>query len=227
MTEKMIISKNAKIEKLKLRYSIEDFLKKCDIFKISDLLEYTEEDIAFLRRKDKYMQRNRLGNKRAREINDVLKRYGFKLKEEPKESLLELNLSGRVYSLLKENNINTIEQLTKMTEGGLLTVKYIGPETVKEIKMKLEEKGKSLRVSYKQQSGNCYRKRRKRTNFEPEIKKLSLTGKTYNALMRLGIDTIDKILNYPYQDLIKKKGIGDKMLEEVDKKVKVFISQKS
>lgn len=50
-----------------------------------------------------------------------------------------LDLSVRTWSLLKRNNINTIEQLENMDDDGLMNMRSMGKKTLEEIKEKLNE----------------------------------------------------------------------------------------
>ncbi len=50
----------------------------------------------------------------------------------------KLNLSKRVYQLLKRKNINTIEQLKNMNDDDLYNMNGLGEESLKEIKHKLK-----------------------------------------------------------------------------------------
>lgn len=56
----------------------------------------------------------------------------------------ELDFSVRAYNCLKRHGINTLKDITKMTEMDLMKVRNMGKHTAEEIKRKLEEYGLSL-----------------------------------------------------------------------------------
>lgn len=59
----------------------------------------------------------------------------------------ELDLSVRSYNCLKRNSINTVEQLTQLTEAEMLQVRNLGKKSLDEVKYKLEELGLGLKES--------------------------------------------------------------------------------
>ena len=56
----------------------------------------------------------------------------------------ELNLSRRTYNALYYANINTINDLSKLSKQGLLKIKGIGDWSFNELKLRLEEHGVTL-----------------------------------------------------------------------------------
>lgn len=59
--------------------------------------------------------------------------------------LYDMNWTIRAMKALKRGNITTIEELTRTTAQELLTVKGLGPTTLREIKERLKLRGLSLR----------------------------------------------------------------------------------
>lgn len=62
-----------------------------------------------------------------------------------KTTIEELDLSVRSYNCLKRACINTVGDLTQMTEEDLVRVRNLGRKSIKEIKEKLESRGLGLR----------------------------------------------------------------------------------
>ncbi|MDD3461890.1 MAG: DNA-directed RNA polymerase subunit alpha [Mesotoga sp.] len=54
----------------------------------------------------------------------------------------------------------------------------------------------------------------------PTIEELELSVRAYNCLKRENIDTVDKLLNYREEDLLKIRNFGQKSIQEVKNKVK-------
>jgi DNA-directed RNA polymerase subunit alpha len=54
----------------------------------------------------------------------------------------------------------------------------------------------------------------------PTIEELELSVRAYNCLKRENIDTVDKLLNYREDDLLKIRNFGQKSIQEVKNKVK-------
>lgn len=65
-----------------------------------------------------------------------------RLAESP--SIVELNLSPRTFNVLYYANINTINDLTKMSEQELLKIKGLGKWSFNELKLRHEEYGARL-----------------------------------------------------------------------------------
>lgn len=53
------------------------------------------------------------------------------------------------------------------------------------------------------------------------IERLDLSIRAYNALKRAGLDTVEDILNCPY-DLIKVRNLGQKSIEEIKTKIREY-----
>ena len=72
--------------------------------------------------------------------------------DDKKEKVLEmtieeLDLSVRAYNCLKRAGINTVEELTKMTEEDMMKVRNLGRKSLEEVQQKLAEVGLSLRTT--------------------------------------------------------------------------------
>ena len=57
----------------------------------------------------------------------------------------ELDLSVRSYNCLKRAGINTLQELTDMTESDMMRVRNLGRKSLEEVKNKLTDLGLSLR----------------------------------------------------------------------------------
>jgi hypothetical protein len=56
----------------------------------------------------------------------------------------ELKLPARQYNTLRREGVLTVGNLSDRTEAQLLAIEHVGPQTIKEIKQKLAERGLSL-----------------------------------------------------------------------------------
>ena len=63
------------------------------------------------------------------------------------KSIDDLDLSVRSYNCLKRAGINTVEELTKMTEEDMMKVRNLGRKSLEEVQQKLAEVGLSLRTT--------------------------------------------------------------------------------
>lgn len=61
-------------------------------------------------------------------------------------------------------------------------------------------------------------------NSKMDLDKLGLSPRTYNALCRAGILTIDRLCNTSRADLRRLKNVGDKMVAEIDEKIAAYIA---
>lgn len=57
-----------------------------------------------------------------------------------------------------------------------------------------------------------------------DLDKLGLSPRTYNALCRAGILTIDQLCNTTRTDLRRLKNVGNKMVAEIDEKLAAYIA---
>ena len=57
-----------------------------------------------------------------------------------------------------------------------------------------------------------------------DLDKLGLSPRTYNALCRAGILTIDQLCNTSRKDLRRLKNVGPKMVAEIDEKLAAYIA---
>lgn len=87
------------------------------------------------------------------ELSENIKEKSFMIEHEDDTSnkklektvIEELDLSCRSYNCLKRASINTVGELTQMTEEDLVRVRNLGRKSIKEIKEKLESRGLGLR----------------------------------------------------------------------------------
>lgn len=85
-------------------------------------------------------------------IDAVLKEFGFDLKlttPEDESPIDVLGLSVRSYNCLKRSGVNTIKELTLMTENELRNVRNLGPRCTEEVIVALEKFGYSLKINEK------------------------------------------------------------------------------
>lgn len=55
-----------------------------------------------------------------------------------------------------------------------------------------------------------------------DLKTLALSTRIYNALVKVGIDTVEKLEKMPQSELQKIKGISKKSIEEIEEKLLNF-----
>lgn len=115
------------------------------IFKISELENYSKDDL---------LKFKNLGQLSINEIETKLNSVGKRLKVDKgdskgKDGVFQLNLQPIIFNALYKKGILKISQLEKCTESDLLEIRFIGPEAIKEIKLKLKSVGKKLKVKKK------------------------------------------------------------------------------
>ncbi|MBR3004215.1 MAG: DNA-directed RNA polymerase subunit alpha, partial [Lachnospiraceae bacterium] len=82
------------------------------------------------------------------EMGNVIKEAGDEVDSKGFNMVIEdLDLSVRSYNCLKRAGIQTVEELTQKTEEEMMRVRNLGKKSLKEVKDKLENLGKSFRSS--------------------------------------------------------------------------------
>ncbi len=82
------------------------------------------------------------------EMANVIKEAGDEVDAKGFNMVIEdLDLSVRSYNCLKRAGIQTVEELTQKTEEEMMRVRNLGKKSLKEVKDKLENLGKSFRSS--------------------------------------------------------------------------------
>ena len=84
----------------------------------------------------------------VKEMANVIKEAGDEVDSKGFNMVIEdLDLSVRSYNCLKRAGIQTVEELTQKTEEEMMRVRNLGKKSLKEVKDKLENLGKSFRSS--------------------------------------------------------------------------------
>lgn len=90
----------------------------------------------------------------VKEMANVIKEAGDEVDSKGFNMVIEdLDLSVRSYNCLKRAGIQTVEELTQKTEEEMMRVRNLGKKSLKEVKDKLENLGKSFRSSDLQNLG--------------------------------------------------------------------------
>lgn len=164
-------------------------------------------------------------SQRMRKIYSILKKrinvdYCVKLNSEKNKLLLlskdifSLGLSIKAYNLLKKNNINTVEDLVKLSIENLKEIDFLGPKILEEIYEKVCSNG--LEFGFKIDSNsvenneNC-----KELLLSEGIESLGLSNRAYNCLKRNYIDTIGDLVRNTYTDITHIKSLGFKASSEI------------
>lgn len=131
-------------------------------------------------------------------------------------SIERLNLSARVYNALKREGIDTLQDLLSAHEQGTLYgIRKLGTKSYKEIKDKIAEvTAEGYQFEEKYVEIEIPRKK------QIEIEKLNMSVRVYNALKRVGIDTLQDLLTaYEQGSLINVSNLGAKSYEEIKRTI--------
>ena len=110
----------------------------------------------------------------------------------------ELDLSVRAFNCLKRGNVNTVCDLINKTEDELLRMRNMTPKVVDEIQKKLEMMGLTL--------ADCADNGRK-VSIQPF------------PLKRVGINSVEELINKPEDEMHQVRNMGKKSLVEVQRKL--------
>lgn len=134
-----------------------------------------------------------------------------KRKEEANKYLKSLNLSHYAYSRLTELGIITIEDFKNISLDDLFQIINIDKSEIEDITKKLSERGIVLE-----------RKKAEQGQFENMTltEPLQLSDRTFKAIFKDGIRTIDDLKNTTIESLLKStRGLGKKGVDEIVQKL--------
>lgn len=200
------INLESPIEELLLSARAYNALIRDGIKTIEQLINYTDQDLLKIRN---------LGAKSLEEVITRLQGYGFSLKKvevksiEKESSIAKLEFTFQISEVLRANEIETVGQLIGYTEQELL--KILNFRQLTKVNMKLQEYGLGLKEEEAKTIDN-----------KGDIEELQLSTRSYSALTRSGVKTINQLIEYTDQDLLKLWNFGTKSLEEVKCKLQKY-----
>lgn len=117
------------------------------------------------------------------------------------ESISSIQLSVRSHNALMRAGIDTIQKLIEASDSMISNIRNLGPKGCEEI------------FSKKDELKNRYGEKRKENKTPIDV--LNMKGAIYNILMRLGIDTVEKLVKLDEKTLLNYKNIGPKKLKDI------------
>ncbi len=202
------------IDVLKLSDENKNALKKANIITINDLTNLTKFELF------KIID---IEVTELKEIESSLNSFGLSFK---KESFLEiskklkkvpielLDLSERSFNALQRANVTTINDLIGKTKFELSKIDGIGEKELEKIEICLQNFGLSFKVESFSKMPEDLKKL--------PIEVLNLSERSFNALKRANVMTIDDFSKMTKFELSKKNGIGVKILQEVEESLRNF-----
>ncbi len=193
------MKKERRIDELLLSNRAINALKRVHIETIEQLMTKTENELFKI---------PNLGEKTRLEILKVISQQEEEKVEIDKEGKIEnLNLPIRCIRKLKKSGINSINVLLKYTKNELREIDGIGSKTVEDICKRLKIIDLELQpVSLE---------------YPNDILILNLSLRSYNALKRANINTIDQLI--AITDLKNIDGVGEISAEEIKLKLNSYI----
>lgn len=123
-----------------------------------------------------------------------------------------LKLSNSTENRLRRAGIHTVESLLKMTEDEINALRNVGERTFREITDSISKQGYTF-------FDDKARRNSKENGKSLPLSKLKLCLKTYNALLRAGIDTIEALTKMTSEEIDKIPNIGIVAHAEIVEKV--------
>lgn len=193
------MKKERRIDELLLSNRAINALKRVHIETIEQLMTKTENELFKI---------PNLGEKTRLEILKAVNQQEEEKVEIDKEGKIEnLNLPIRCIRKLKKSGINSINELLKYTKNELREIDGIGSKTVEDICKRLKIIDLELQpVSLE---------------YPNDILILNLSLRSYNALKRANINTIDQLI--AITDLKNIDGVGEISAEEIKLKLNSYI----
>ena len=142
-----------------------------------------------------------------------------------------LGLSVRALNALHRMQIHTLEQLLNTSIEEIKKGKNIGAKTVDEIESFCKsymagEKGIDSLIEIKsanRKEARSYSENEIEEMSHHDITELELSARAKNGLLRMGCDTIAKLIKISEKDLREKKGLGTKTCDEILNKTEEWI----
>jgi hypothetical protein len=119
----------------------------------------------------------------------------------------EMGFSTRVSNALRKVGIENLGQLIEWSDEGLSDISYLGAQGLREIKWKIKEYG----VIEDRRVGKIFDV----LGLDTPIEELGMTTRTYNALKRKGIDSVQQLQKLNDYDLRDIRNFGQKSINEV------------
>lgn len=192
------MKKERRIDELLLSNRAINALKRVHIETIEQLMTKTESELFKI---------PNLGEKTRLEILKAINQHDEEKVEIDKEGKIEnLNLPIKCIRKLKKSGINSINELLKYTKNELREIDGIGSKTVEDICKRLKIIDLELQpVSLENPN---------------DILILNLSLRSYNALKRANINTIDQLI--AITDLRNIDGVGEICAEEIKLKLEKY-----
>jgi DNA-directed RNA polymerase alpha subunit len=206
----------------KLGYEFENFAFDCQLLDLASEKNQLNWDWILLR-KDKSVHdalcleiapdswRSWVGNPKS-EIRNATDKDAV-------DSLEGLGLSTYTKSTLLKAKIKTVEKLLQNTEDDLLKIEKLGDRSLKEIIKKLSLWGLKLSGSVSEVMISEKETRHQERNEQVTLLDLGLSERPKNCLQSAGIRTLEQLLEYSEDDLLKVKNLGGMSLAEIIKKL--------
>jgi DNA-directed RNA polymerase subunit alpha len=141
----------------------------------------------------------------------------------------DFELSVRSRNCLKKMNIKTLGDLTRVNEQQLLSSKNFGETSLAEIKEMMTSKGLRLGQSLEEGAQNDMRFRPQQQLSEQEqavlskpVSDLNLSVRARKCMNRLGINTLNDLVQRTADELLESKNFGMTSLNEVREKLQAF-----
>jgi DNA-directed RNA polymerase alpha subunit len=149
-------------------------------------------------------------------LNALLKRYREQPQNQLALSVTALGLSARGLNVLQSAGVQTIGELTQMTETRILECRNGSELTLAEIKARLADKGLSLAGADKTAATDELKIASKTIDvLLLPLSDVELSVRTGHCLERMGIQTLGDLAQTTEAELVKSKNFGETSLVEI------------
>jgi len=148
-----------------------------------------------------------------------------------KLSINVMEFSPRAYNCLRRAGIDTLKELISLTTIDLEKIHNLGDKVLLEVKEKVYSYGLKFADEEKIEQANLMLEGTGNTKYSIQeflqlpIEAMELSVRTYNALKRAGIQTVQEIICTPTISLKKIRFLGAKGLNEIANKVSIYESR--
>ncbi|MDR1855853.1 MAG: hypothetical protein LBR22_01650 [Desulfovibrio sp.] len=143
------------------------------------------------------------------------------------KNIEDIGLSERTKNCMKLNGIDYVYQLVTKTDKDLRKIKDVGPSALEEIEKALEGLDLALEQKLPPDIEERFKSWRKENvheadddNLHKKVDELGLSERAKNCMKEANIESVEQLIKYTREGLLKIKDFNDSALKELEKTLK-------
>jgi len=146
------------------------------------------------------------------------------------EPIEKLNLSVRAYNALKRNGIITVGELLKLSDLEITDMRFLGVKSYEEIIEVIHGLGlrfahetdniETVEYVFKCDTDAALKEVLEKDKILVPIENLGLSNRAYNALKRASVNSVQSLIDMPFEAIKDIENLGEKSFNEIVEKVR-------